>query len=471
MDYPKSSVEKIKVLRIIARLNIGGPAIHTILLSSHLERFGYQTLLVAGQVGSEEGDMNYLANSEGVEPVIISRLGRRLLPLSDLVAFLSILRLLFSWRPHIVHTHTAKAGAVGRVAAAVYNGVQTFKFKVQSWVHRFSRGSFNNTQASIINERCKVVHTFHGHVLHGYFSNFKSRLFKLIEKILAKCTDVIVVVSEQQREELCTKFGVGRPGQYQVVPLGLDLSLFKKASESRGKLRSDFGLTDNGGNLVGTVGRLTAIKNNRLFLESISALRKENNEIQARFLIVGDGELRSDLEGMTKDLELVDRVIFTGWIRDLASLYANLNVLAVTSDNEGTPVALIEAMAASVPVIATDVGGVRELISDFARPPRLSEQARDGGQGLRPPARRGLRPGGISDLSEEEFEICERGVLVRKGDVKGLAKGLKYLLEHPEERREMGRRGQEYVIQNHTVDRLATDMDKLYKSLLPAGDK
>mgnify|MGYP001813421356 CR=1 FL=1 len=210
MNSPKISAEKIRVLRIIARLNIGGPAIHTILLSRHMERLGYQTLLVAGQVGPEEGDMCYLAEAEGVEPAIIPRLGRRLLPLSDLVALLRILRVLISWRPHIVHTHTAKAGAVGRMAAAVYMGVQRFKFKAQSWVKRFSRARFNNTQVSMINQRCKVVHTFHGHVLEGYFSKFRSRSFQLIEKILARFTDVIVVVSEQQKDELCKKFGIGR---------------------------------------------------------------------------------------------------------------------------------------------------------------------------------------------------------------------------------------------------------------------
>ena len=439
------SLSKIKVLRIIARLNIGGPAIHTILLSRHMERLGYQTLLLAGQVCTEEGDMYYLAKAEGVEPVIIPRLGRRLLPLSDLVALLHILRILFNWQPQIIHTHTAKAGAVGRMAAAVYIGVQSFKFKVQSWVQRFSRAKFNNTQASIINQKCKVVHTFHGHVLEGYFPKFRSRSFQLIEKILARFTDVIVVVSEQQKEELCWKFGVGRPEQYKVVSLGLDLRPFESASENKGKLKSVLRLSENGESLVGIVGRLTPIKNHSLFLKSVSALMKENSNARARFLIVGDGELRRDLEEMTRDLALMGRVIFTGWIKDLKSFYADLDVLALTSNNEGTPVAAIEAMAAGVPVIATDVGGVVELISD-----------------------RRFRN---SELSEGEFEIYERGLLVRKGDVKGFAKGLKYLLEHPEEGREMGRRGREYSLAHHTKEKLVSNMDLLYRSLLLGNDK
>jgi glycosyltransferase involved in cell wall biosynthesis len=292
----------------------------------------------------------------------------------------------------------------------------------------------------VTNTKCKVVHTFHGHVLEGYFPKFKSKLFQWIEKALAKCTDAIVVVSEQQKEELCWKFGVGRPEQYRVVPLGLDLRPFEKASESNGKLKSELGLSENRESLVGIVGRLTPIKNHRLFLDSVSALMKENSKIQARFLIVGDGELRKDLEEKTKELALADRVIFTGWIRDLKSFYADLDVLVLTSNNEGTPVAVIEAMAAGVPVIATDVGGVRELISDL-----------------------GFRN---AELSEGEFEICERGLLVRKGDVKAFAKGLRYLLEHPEEGREMGRRGREYALEKHTTARLVSDLDNLYGSLL-----
>ena len=452
MSSPPSSDENIKVLRIIARLNIGGPAIHTILLSRRMEDLGYETLLAAGQVGPEEGDMSYLAEAEGVKSVIIPNLGSSLQPLADLRVFVRILRLMFALRPHIVHTHTAKAGAVGRMAAAVYNTAQGARHRAQGLVRRTFRWQGTQGQReSINNGKCKVVHTFHGHVLHGYFSRFKSKLFQLIEKILAKCTDAIVVVSEQQKEELCWKFGVGRPEQYRVIPLGFELGQFTQVSKSRGKLRSDLGLSENGESLVGIVGRLTSIKNHSLFLEAIRFLLAEKREIRASFLIVGDGELRKDLEEMTRELALTDRVLFTGWIKDLKSFYADLDVLALTSNNEGTPVAVIEAMAAKVPVIATDVGGVRELISDC---------------GFRPPARRGLRPGGIAELSEGEFEICERGLLVKKGDVNGFANGLKYLFEHPEEGREMGKRGREYALGHHSTEKLVSDMDRLYRALL-----
>ena len=439
------SFSKIKVLRIIARLNIGGPAINTILLSRYMGSLGYETLLVAGQVGSDEGDMSYMAEAEGIKPVILAKLGRRLKPLNDLLALFTILRIIFNFRPHIVHTHTAKAGAVGRAGAAVYNGVQSFKFKVQSWVHSFSRGTFNNTQVSIINDRCKVVHTFHGHVLSGYFSPLKSKFFQLIEKMLAKFTDAIVVVSEAQRTELFGKYGIGKPGQYRVIPLGLNLGRFSQATQEKGGLRSDLGFSRNGESLVAIVGRLTAIKNHSLFLESVSALMKENSGTRARFLIVGDGDLREDLEKMTAELALKDRVVFTGWMKDLRALYADLDVLAVTSNNEGTPVAVIEAMAAGVPIIATDVGGVRELISER------------GTQNV--------------ELEEGEFEVCERGILVKKGNVEGFAKGLHYLLENPKVRKEIGARGRKYALAHHTKEKLMSNMDMLYRSLLFRGDK
>ena len=430
-------MERVKIFRVIARLNIGGPAIHTILLSSRLKSLGYETLLVAGQVGANEADMNYLAQVERVEPVIIPRLGRRLLPLADLLAFLRILRLLFRWRPSIVHTHTAKAGAVGRAATAVYNTAQGARHRAQGIVRRrFRRQGTRGQKEAIDNGKCKVVHTFHGHVLSGYFSPLKSKFFQLIEKMLAKCTDAIVVVSEAQRKELSGKYGIGKAEQYRVIPLGLNLGQFTQGATKRFAPRPDL----DGKRLVAIIGRLTAIKNHSLFLESVSAIVKNQRDTRAKFLIVGDGELREDLEKMVKDLELEERVIFTGWIRDLGSLYADLDVLAVTSDNEGTPVAVIEAMAAGVPVIATDVGGVRELISEWGM--------------------------GNAEWREGEFEVCERGILVRRGDRKGFAKGLKYLLEYPDECKEMGMRGRKYALKKHTTERLVSDTDRLYRSLL-----
>jgi glycosyltransferase involved in cell wall biosynthesis len=434
----------IKTLRIIARLNIGGPAIHTIMLTRSMRNLGYETLLVTGQVGPEEGDMSYLAEAEGVKPFVISQLGRKLIPADDFIAFLRILHLLFRFRPQILHTHTAKAGMLGRLAAFIYN-------RVQSIAKRISLSNTDNPQSVFLNRQCKVVHTFHGHVLRGYFSPWRSRLFIAIETIMARCTDAIVAVSERQKDELCGEFGIGRPEQYGVIPLGFDLQPLVKSANHKGQFLADLKLSKNDTRLVGIIGRLTPIKNHRLFLEAAKKTIHTIGDNRTMFLVVGDGELRGELENSAERMALTDRVVFTGWIKDLGPIYADLDVLALTSNNEGTPVAVIEAMATGVPVIATDVGGVRELISERGTP---------------------IQPFGFTrqtrkaESRQGEFEICERGILVKSGDAEGLAQGLQYLLEQPDLRRQMGQRGKEYALKHYTKERLTADMNRLYRSLL-----
>ena len=431
----------VKILRVIARLNIGGPAIHTVLLTRHLENLGYKTLLVAGQVGPHEGDMSYLAEAEGVKPVVLTKLGRRLLPVNDLMTFFRILQILVEFQPDIAHTHTAKAGALGRVAALFYNLAHSSKRLTQSLIRKLMPNkAAQNLTTNADRGRCRVVHTFHGHVLQGYFSPFMSRLYQLIETILARFTDIIVVVSEQQKVELYNKFGIGREEQYRIVPLGFDFLPFAECSKNRGRFKAHLGLPENEFKLVGTVGRLTQIKNHSLFLRAAQKLKIAEGDKKTRFLVVGDGELRAELEAQTQQLAIADRVFFTGWIGNLSPLYADLDVLALTSNNEGTPVAVIEAMAAGVPVLATDVGGVRELVSD-----------------------RGMWN---LELERGEFEVCERGVLVQPGDAEGFARGLRYMLEHPDVCREMGQRGREHALEHHSMERLVSDMDRLYRSLM-----
>ncbi len=427
-------------MRIIARLNIGGPAIHTILLTSDMQTLGYETLLVAGQVGPEEGDMAYLAEAQVVKPIIVPQLGQRFHPGDNLVAFFKILRLLFAFRPHIVHSHTAKAGTLCRLAAFIYNRAQSSKLKAQSLVRMISKGRVAGAQPGILKQQCRVVHTFHGHVMRGYFSAFVSGLFQGVEKTLAKVTDTIIVVSSQQKEELCNGLGIGRPQQYRVVSLGFDLTPFSRCKANIGQFRTQLGLSDEAIKLVAIIGRITPIKNHRFFLEAISRLPGSEEDVTARFVIIGDGELRGQLEGLTHQLGLADRVVFTGWIKDMATIYADLDVVALTSDNEGTPVAVIEAMAAGVPVIATDVGGVRELIADGEFP---SPEAKD-----------------------LKFEVCQRGIMVNPGDVDGFANGLRYLLQQPDLCKQMGQRGREYALTHHSKERLIADMDRLYRSLL-----
>jgi len=268
MEPEQQLAPKIIVLRVIARLNIGGPAIHTILLSRHMEILGYETVLVAGKVGPEEGDMAYLAEAEGVQPIVLETLGKSLRPVADLKAFLCILRLLFTFRPHILDTHTAKAGTLGRSAAFVYNSVQGLKSQAQRASTENRMQIMINPERLALSSKCKMVHTFHGHALWGYFSPFKSKAFQFIERVLAGITDAIVVVSEDLKGELCRQYGVGRPERYRVIPLGLELTSLFDSADHKGQFRSNLGLSDDATKLVGIIGRLTPIKNHHLFLEA-----------------------------------------------------------------------------------------------------------------------------------------------------------------------------------------------------------
>jgi glycosyltransferase involved in cell wall biosynthesis len=326
---PVEGVDPIRVMRVIARLNVGGPAVHVSLLTAGLNDAEFQSLLVAGQIGEAEGDMGYLARQMGVEPVIIPSLQREISPLADLRALRALIRLMREVRPQIVHTHTAKAGLVGRLAARL-------------------------TRVPV------VIHTFHGHVFHGYFGRIKTQLFLTLERLSAHWTDVVLTVSERLREELIA-YRIAPAEKIGVVPLGLPLDQFADLDDERGTLRSELGYSTDTP-LVGMIGRLVPIKRHELFLEAARIIAAENP--QARFLIVGDGERRAEMEEMAADLGLADAVRFTGWRADLPAIYADLDVVVIASRNEGTPVSIIEAMAAGVPVVSTAVGGVPDLLCE-----------------------------------------------------------------------------------------------------------
>jgi glycosyltransferase involved in cell wall biosynthesis len=295
-------------------------------------------------------------------------------------------------RPHIVHTHTAKAGLLGRLAARMA-GVPI------------------------------VLHTYHGHVLHGYYGPVKSWLLRRMEQALARITDRLVTVSEQVKAELVAH-GVAGAEKITVIPLGFDLESFLTSSAQRGQFRQEIGL--NGVvKLVGIVGRLFPIKNHRLFLDA--AAKVTAREPATRFVIVGDGVLRSALEQQAKELGIADRVFFIGWRRDLPRIYADLDVLVVSSDNEGTPVSAIEAMAAGCPVVATCVGGLPDLISDH-----------------------------------------DTGLLVRPKDANGLATAVLHLLRNPEIARTIGENAMMVARERFAAKRLLRDVDRLYKQLLGA---
>ena len=388
----------MRVARIITRLNIGGPSIQAAALSERLTSRGIDTLLIHGRLGEGEGDMRYLLSDGRVDVRQLTALGRPVAPAHDLIALAQVYRALCRFRPSIVHTHMAKAGSVGRLAALAYNRTA-------------GRGA-----------RARVVHTYHGHVLEGYFSPAVTRLFIGAERQLARATDAIVAISPQIQRELVEEYRIGRPEQYRVIPLGFDLSALAAVTDAdRRAARTALGIPADA-HVVTTVGRLTAIKQHRLFLDA--AARIASTHPRALFLIAGDGELRGELERTARDLGIDDRTRFLGWRRDLTAIYGATDVFLLTSRNEGTPVALIESLAAAVPGVSTDVGGVRDVIGD-----------------------------GI-------------GLLAPFGDAAALATAVRSLLDDPDRRRLMGGAGRERVVARYGIERLVDDVERLYRDLL-----
>ncbi|MFC1804499.1 glycosyltransferase [Candidatus Omnitrophota bacterium] len=399
-------MKKIKVLRIIARLNIGGPAIHTILLTEGLDLSRFESILVSGSISKAEGDMSYYADKKQVKPLVVPRLRRELSLFNDIAALRSIYRIIKAQEPDIVHTHTAKAGALGRLAAIIYNFLNRKK-------------------------RVKIVHTFHGHVLRGYFGRFKSRIFIFIERFLGMFTDIIVTVSASVARELLD-LEICKKAKIKVIPLGFELDeLLAIPPET------------NGGSIVniGIIGRLVPVKNHRLFLEAAAKLLKDKQYLNLRFKIVGDGELRDELEGCACRLGIASRVEFLGWKMELAKVYSVLEVVVLTSINEGTPVSLIEAMASARPVVSTEAGGVRDLLGENL----------DSAQG--------------KDL---KFRIMERGIIVDSKDPADFAAALAVILRDNRLRRDIGLRGREFAAKIYSKDRLIGDIQNLYCTLLSA---
>lgn len=314
----------VRVARIITRLNVGGPALHALLLSERLGQFGFQTSLVCGTVALGEEDLRTLRPTT-VQAIHLPELGRRISPLQDIVALVRMVALLRRLRPAIVHTHLAKAGFIGRVAARLV-GVPV------------------------------VIHTYHGTVFRGYFSPRLSAFFVALERALARLTDRVIAISPSQRHELLS-LGIAAQPNIIEIPLGLDLDRFRSARV--GMLRAELGLAT--APLVGTVARLVPIKGVDVFLRA--ARRVADSHPDAHFVIVGDGELAGSLRRLASDLGLAERAHFLSWRADLPSILADLDVVVSTSHSEGTPVSLIEALACGRRVVATAVGGVPDVLN------------------------------------------------------------------------------------------------------------
>jgi glycosyltransferase involved in cell wall biosynthesis len=378
---------------VIARMNLGGPAHQASLLSGR--RFDperYQTLLVHGQPAPGEESMADLAEAEGAETHYLPSLRQPVSPLHDTLALKELGAIARRFRPHLVHTHTAKAGFLGRSAALL-----------------------------ALRPRPVLVHTFHGHVLEGYFGQAKTRLYRGLERTLARRTDRLIGVSEMTVDDL-VRLGVAPREKFSVVRLGLDLEPFANADRSAGaSLREELGVGSDEV-LLSFVGRMVPIKRLDVLLRAFA--RAHENGARVRLAVVGDGETRPEFERLAGELGVGAAVSFLGYRRDLPRIAAAADLAVLSSDNEGTPVSLIEAGAAGRPAVSTNVGGVAEVVTP------------------------------------------ETGLLVAPGDDAALGAAIERLAGDRELRRQMGRRAREHVMSRYSVERLISDIDALYRELL-----
>ncbi len=392
------SERPVKVLRVIARLNMGGPALHVAYLSEGLAARGYVTTLVAGTLARGEDSMAFVAERHGIEIVRLDELHREVSPLRDVVAAFRLAKLIRRERPQILHTHTAKAGAVGRVAALLAG----------------------RARPPI------VVHTFHGHVLRGYFGPLRTSFFRLLEKALARVSTRLIAVSPEVRDDLVA-LGVAPADKFSVVRLGIELGERVVDDEAlRAETRRVMGIAPQRF-VVGWIGRMTAVKNTDLLLRTFAALRARG--VDAVLCLVGDGPDRDELERRAHELGLMRDCLFLGYQEEIGRFLAAFDALLLTSVNEGTPVTTIEALAASRPVVSTRVGGVPDVVEE-----------------------------GVD------------GFLAEPDDAEGLADALARLAADPELRARMGAAGRERALRRYAVERLVSDVDDLYRSLL-AGER
>lgn len=381
------------MLRVIARLNVGGPALHVAYLTEGLASRGYDTTLVAGSLAPGEESMAFVAAQRGVQIVPLVDLHREIAPLRDVRAIFRLARLIRRERPAILHTHTAKAGAVGRLAALLAGPARP----------------------------PIVVHTFHGHVLRGYFNVPMTVGFRLLERVLARWTTALVAVSPEVRDDLVA-LGVAPASKFTIVRLGIELEQRVGGDETGLETRRLMGVTPTDF-VVGWVGRMTAVKRTDDLLHTLRRL--VDLGVDAKLCLVGDGPDREPLEQKAHELGVVKRCLFVGYQEEVGRFYDAFDAMLLPSANEGTPVSVIEALASGCPTVATRVGGVPDVVRD-----------------------------GVD------------GFLVDVGDADAMATRLAELARDPELRARMGAAGRERVVERYAVERLVDDIDSLYRTLL-----
>mgnify|MGYP002348577484 CR=1 FL=1 len=414
-DQNHTSQKPIRVLRLIARLNVGGPARHVASLMTGLDPDQFAQTLVAGRVQAGEDDLGPLLRAQGIEYQELAGLGRSLHPLRDLASLGAVFRLLMRLRPQIVDTHTAKAGTIGRAALILYRPLARLTGRPVP----------------------RAIHTFHGHTFHGYFSPLATRLFLAIERFLAKhATWRIVAISPRQFREICQAYGVGRPEQYAVLPLGIDLAPFADPAAGRAGFRRELGVGESEF-LVGAVGRVAPVKNYGLFLETAARLKDRRPELyaRARFALVGGGDPAdlAALRDQAATLGVAERVVFCGNRSDPGRFMAGLDALVMTSLNEGTPMAILEAGACGAAVAATAVGGIPDLLGES------------------------------KSTTPEGYDLRPRGLTAPSGDAGALAAALARLMDEPDLARRLGQSLKQMVWSGYDQARLIADTARLYR--------
>jgi glycosyltransferase involved in cell wall biosynthesis len=388
------SAKPLSIVHVIARLNVGGAALHVLQLAHEQSRRGHDVVVVAGTLAAGEKSMEYVADDLEVVLWKLPVLQRELSLRADAAAIIALRRIIRERRPDVLHTHTAKAGATGRLAALIGGDARP----------------------------AAIVHTYHGHVLSGYFSRRWEHVFRRIERVLAHGTGTLVAVSDEVRDDL-VGFGVARSNRFAVVPYGFDLPEWSEADDqARARLRQELGLSDDTF-AIGWAGRITAIKRPLDLVRTLRALRDEG--VDAALVLVGDGEDRAQTEALARELGVWESCRFVGFQRQIREWYAAVDASLLTSANEGTPVVAIESLAAGRPVVATRAGGTGSVVVDG-----------------------------------------ENGYLRPIGDIGGLAGGLATLARDPKLRERLGRRGAEDVRSRFTIDRMTDELDAVYRRLL-----
>jgi glycosyltransferase involved in cell wall biosynthesis len=385
---------KIRVLRIINRFNMGGPTYNATFLTRFLSD-DFETLLVGGMPEEDETDSLHILKQYGIEPLLIKEMKRQPSFFQDRAAYKKLKNIMAEFKPDIVHTHASKAGALGRRAA-------------------------NSLGIPV------VLHTFHGHVFHSYFGTFKTKIYKAIERGLASKSSGIIAISEIQKKELTQIHNICEESKIKVIPLGFDLSRFNAAkNEFRESTREEFGILENEV-AVAIVGRLVPVKNHLLFINALGNVIKDLT-VPVKVFIVGDGSERSNIEEAVQSLPKSPllKIKLTSWIQDIAKFNAGMDFICLTSNNEGTPVSLIEAQAANIPVITTDVGGVRDIVLEG-----------------------------------------ETGFIVPKNDVASLSDKMRLLIEDEKLRKKMSQNGWTFVEHKFHYTTLVKNMEEYYHSLI-----